>query len=99
MQFYHHETADGSSFSAAGYKAIFVSVDLPIIGSRLNEARNNFPHPLEATLPNLNFPDGRHVPEEAYAYGMCEFASIYTAFCLRCFTYSGQIRQSTGTKQ
>ncbi|KAI8685232.1 (S)-2-hydroxy-acid oxidase [Fusarium keratoplasticum] len=53
---------------AAGYKAIFVSVDLPVIGSRLNEARNNFQHPLEATLPNLNFPDGRQVPDDSYTY-------------------------------
>ncbi|KAJ3521461.1 hypothetical protein NM208_g13277 [Fusarium decemcellulare] len=53
---------------AAGYKALFVSVDLPVIGNRLNEARNNFQHPLETTLPNLNFPDGRPVPDESYDY-------------------------------
>ncbi|OJK02001.1 hypothetical protein ASPACDRAFT_40817 [Aspergillus aculeatus ATCC 16872] len=35
----------------AGYKALFVSVDLPILGNRLNESRNNFNFP-----PHLKFP-------------------------------------------
>ncbi|PTU18413.1 hypothetical protein P175DRAFT_0504336 [Aspergillus ochraceoroseus IBT 24754] len=37
----------------AGYKAIFVSVDLPILGNRLNESRNNFKFPPEMKFPNL----------------------------------------------
>lgn len=58
-----------ASFLAAGYKAIFVSVDLPVIGNRLNEARNEFKHPLESTLPNLNFQDKRPIPDSSYDYG------------------------------
>ncbi|KAF2660230.1 FMN-dependent dehydrogenase family protein [Lophiostoma macrostomum CBS 122681] len=40
---------------AAGYKALFVNVDLPTIGNRLNEARNNFTFPSHFTFPNLQF--------------------------------------------
>ncbi|KAF5004861.1 hypothetical protein FDECE_8643 [Fusarium decemcellulare] len=40
----------------AGYKAIFVSVDLPVLGRRLNEARNDFTFPRHVQFPNLNFP-------------------------------------------
>lgn len=39
----------------AGYKAIFVSVDLPVLGNRLNEARNNFVFPKHLGLPNLDY--------------------------------------------
>ncbi|GME58001.1 (S)-2-hydroxy-acid oxidase [Neofusicoccum parvum] len=38
---------------AAGYKAIFLTVDLPVLGNRLNEARNNFSYPPELEFPNL----------------------------------------------
>jgi (S)-2-hydroxy-acid oxidase len=40
---------------AAGYKALFVNVDLPTIGNRLNEARNNFTFPVHFNFPNLKF--------------------------------------------
>lgn len=38
---------------AAGYKAIFVSVDVPVLGRRLNEMRNSFTLPEEMQFPNL----------------------------------------------
>lgn len=38
---------------AASYKAIFVSVDVPVLGRRLNEMRNSFTLPEEMQFPNL----------------------------------------------
>ncbi|RDW73070.1 putative FMN-dependent dehydrogenase family protein [Coleophoma cylindrospora] len=38
---------------AAGYKALFLSVDTPTLGRRLNEMRNNFTLPPELDLPNI----------------------------------------------
>ncbi|RYP44545.1 hypothetical protein DL768_008994 [Monosporascus sp. mg162] len=38
---------------AAGYKAIFLSVDTPLLGRRLNEYRNNFTLPDDMEWPNL----------------------------------------------
>lgn len=38
---------------AAGYKAIFVSVDTPVLGRRLNEMRNNFTLPEDLAFPNI----------------------------------------------
>lgn len=38
---------------AAGYKAIFLSVDTPLLGRRLNEYRNNFTLPEDMEWPNL----------------------------------------------
>ncbi|KAH0364814.1 FMN-dependent dehydrogenase, partial [Aureobasidium melanogenum] len=37
----------------AGYKAVFVSVDVPVLGRRLNEMRNNFILPEEMEFPNI----------------------------------------------
>ncbi|KAF2717028.1 FMN-dependent dehydrogenase [Polychaeton citri CBS 116435] len=37
----------------AGYKAIFVSVDTPCLGRRLNEMRNNFTLPEDLQFPNI----------------------------------------------
>lgn len=39
--------------SEAGYKAVFVSVDVPVLGRRLNEMRNNFILPEEMEFPNI----------------------------------------------
>lgn len=39
--------------SAAGYKAIFISVDVPVLGRRLNEFRNNFTLPEHLGFPNI----------------------------------------------
>ncbi|KZZ90871.1 FMN-dependent dehydrogenase family protein [Moelleriella libera RCEF 2490] len=44
--------------AAAGYKAIFLSVDTPVLGRRLNEHRNNFLLPDDMSWPNL-LSDGR----------------------------------------
>ena len=38
---------------AAGYKAIFLSVDTPLLGRRLNEYRNSFVLPDDMAWPNL----------------------------------------------
>lgn len=38
---------------AAGYKAIFISVDTPVLGRRLNEMRNNFTLPDDLAFPNI----------------------------------------------
>lgn len=46
------------SVVAAGYKAIFLSVDTPVLGRRLNEHRNNFLLPDDMSWPNL-LSDGR----------------------------------------
>ncbi|CAH0003690.1 unnamed protein product [Clonostachys byssicola] len=43
---------------AAGYKALFVSVDLPILGTRLQEHRSKFEFPPHVTFPNLQDPKG-----------------------------------------
>ncbi|KAK7417236.1 hypothetical protein QQX98_004670 [Neonectria punicea] len=38
---------------ASGYKTIFLSVDVPLLGRRLNEYRNNFVLPEDMAWPNL----------------------------------------------
>ena len=47
----------------AGYKALFVNVDLATIGNRLNEARNNFMFPTHFKFPNLKFGNQDADPE------------------------------------
>ncbi|KAJ6031309.1 hypothetical protein N7540_002041 [Penicillium herquei] len=37
----------------AGYKALFLSVDVPVLGMRLNEHRNDFRIPDDMTYPNI----------------------------------------------
>ncbi|KAI9929546.1 hypothetical protein ASPWEDRAFT_111800 [Aspergillus wentii DTO 134E9] len=37
----------------AGYKALFLSVDVPVLGKRLNEYRNSFDLPEDMWLPNI----------------------------------------------
>lgn len=37
----------------AGCKAILVSVDIPILGRRLNEMRNDFALPTDMAIPNM----------------------------------------------
>ncbi|KAL2400407.1 Oxidase FUB9 [Exophiala dermatitidis] len=39
---------------AAGYKAIFLTVDAPVLGRRLNEYRNSFEPPEGLNFPNLS---------------------------------------------
>lgn len=38
---------------AAGYRAVFVSVDTPVLGRRLNETKNNFTLPADLAFPNI----------------------------------------------
>lgn len=40
-------------YTAAGYKAIFLSVDVPVLGQRLNEHKNKFELPEGLQWPNL----------------------------------------------
>jgi (S)-2-hydroxy-acid oxidase len=37
----------------AGYKALFLSVDVPVLGKRLNEYRNNYQLPEDMQWPNI----------------------------------------------
>lgn len=39
---------------AAGYKALVLTVDAPILGRRLNEYRNSFEPPEGTTFPNIS---------------------------------------------
>lgn len=62
---------------AAGYKAIFVSVDLPVLGTRLNESRNQFAFPPTVRFPNLEFPGGeRDVTLDDLDYGKLSLAKL-----------------------
>jgi len=38
---------------AAGYKAMFISVDVPVLGRRLNEMKNDFTLPEDLAFPNI----------------------------------------------
>jgi (S)-2-hydroxy-acid oxidase len=42
-----------NKISAAGFKAIFVTLDVPYLGRRLNEYRNKFAVPKGMEYPNL----------------------------------------------
>jgi (S)-2-hydroxy-acid oxidase len=39
--------------SESGYKALFLWVDVPLLGKRLNEYRNNYTLPEDMTWPNI----------------------------------------------
>ena len=41
-----------ASLAGAGFKALFVNVDLPVLGKRVNEMRNKF-RPTDVELPTL----------------------------------------------
>jgi (S)-2-hydroxy-acid oxidase len=51
--------------TAAGYKAIFLSVDVPVLGQRLNEHKNKFELPEGLQWPNLT------AVGEGLEYGEC----------------------------
>ena len=40
-------------YSEAGYKALFLSVDVPVLGKRLNEYRNDYQLPEDLSWPNI----------------------------------------------
>ncbi|XXH01233.1 hypothetical protein Hte_007587 [Hypoxylon texense] len=54
---------------AAGYKALVLTVDAPILGRRLNEYRNSFVPPEGTTFPNID-PDPKFSFVNASAQGL-----------------------------
>ncbi|KAF2009727.1 FMN-dependent dehydrogenase [Aaosphaeria arxii CBS 175.79] len=56
---------------AAGYKSLFLSVDVPALGRRLNEMRNEFALPENMTFPNILSEGGQefNTSEEEKANG------------------------------
>lgn len=53
----------------AGYKAIFVTVDLPMLGNRLSEARNDFAFPSSLDFPNLTLEQDDQTTKKNLDYG------------------------------
>jgi (S)-2-hydroxy-acid oxidase len=55
----------------AGYRALFLSVDCPALGRRLNEMRNDFTLPENMTFPNILSEGGQefNISEEEKANG------------------------------
>lgn len=54
---------------AAGYKALFVSVDLPVIGSRHNEQRSKWAFPSHIEFPSLQGATNNLMATYAAGYG------------------------------
>ena len=52
-----------------GYKALFLSVDVPVLGHRLNEYRNDFRIPADMSYPNI-LSSGSDMSSRT-DYGMC----------------------------
>lgn len=87
---------------ASGYSAIFLSVDVPLLGRRLNEFRNDFHLPDGMEWPNL-LSNGKaelmqglddHTQETRnYEFGKKNILSKYQAITL---TFVMQIHRSTG---
>jgi (S)-2-hydroxy-acid oxidase len=51
----------------AGVKAVFVTVDTPVLGQRLNEQRNHLRFPANITFPNMVFKDNKPAPKKTGA--------------------------------
>lgn len=47
------DRAELMPFSEAGYKALFLSVDVPVLGKRINEYRNEYTIPDDMSWPNI----------------------------------------------
>ncbi|KAF9635037.1 putative fmn-dependent dehydrogenase family protein [Lasiodiplodia theobromae] len=60
----------------AGYKAVFLTVDCPVLGMRLNEYRNNFAMPDDMTFPNLTENPDQPI---SLADGDAKLSYVYTA--------------------
>ncbi|KAK0640465.1 Oxidase FUB9 [Lasiodiplodia hormozganensis] len=60
----------------AGYKAVFLTVDCPVLGMRLNEYRNNFAMPDDMTFPNLTENPSEPI---SLADGDAKLSYVYTA--------------------
>ena len=56
--------------TASGYRALFVSVDLPVIGSRRNERRNKFAFPDHLEFPCFKGATDNLMETYAAGYGM-----------------------------
>lgn len=54
--------------SEAGYKALFLSVDVPVLGKRINEYRNEYTIPDDMSWPNILSHGGDH--SDRTEYGM-----------------------------
>lgn len=65
---------------AAGYNAIFVSVDLPVLGTRPNETRNKFAFPPTVEFPNLRSPS-REGSVDVTAEGLLDYGSFRLYAC------------------
>lgn len=69
--FWEHEA---DIFPEAGYKALFLSVDVPVLGRRLGEMRMNFTLPPDMSFPNiLSSGAGDFGDEEAKRIGPTAF--------------------------
>lgn len=48
-----NDAGELTQIAEAGYKALFLSVDVPVLGKRLNEYRNEFRIPEDMEYPNI----------------------------------------------
>lgn len=60
----------------AGYKALFVSVDLPVLGNRVSEARMKFSFPSHITFPNIQEGEGDLMAIYGAGYGIIRMSSV-----------------------
>ena len=60
-----------SPFTEAGYKALFLSVDVPVLGHRLNEYRNDFRIPADMSYPNILSVGSDKSPRTDYGSSPC----------------------------
>lgn len=63
-----------NEFAEAGYKAVFLSVDVPVLGKRLNEYRNEFRIPEDMSYPNI-LSSGADVSDRTN-YGMISYGRM-----------------------
>jgi isopentenyl diphosphate isomerase/L-lactate dehydrogenase-like FMN-dependent dehydrogenase len=57
---------------AAGYKALFLTVDLPTLGNRQQEERYDFSFPKDLRLPNLALANANGPLDGGLELGMCK---------------------------
>lgn len=71
---YNSDLCDANLIEGAGYRALFLSVDVPVLGRRLGEMRSNFTLPKGMSFPNLlsegqdefGAPDGKNNGPQAF---------------------------------
>lgn len=59
----------------AGYKALFLSVDVPVLGKRLNEYRNDYTLPESMQWPNILSSGSDH--SDRTDYGLFTVSRVY----------------------